>query len=114
MADTTIKKVSSAHSPRGDMGQTYLVSGKSVALRMWDETPADTTDKTDHRRPYETVGFALEGEATLHLEGQTVTLRAGDAWLVPADAAHHYEIESHFKAVEATSPPAHVEHRDHA
>ena len=28
MSDTTIKKVESESSPRGDMGQKYLVAGK--------------------------------------------------------------------------------------
>jgi hypothetical protein len=28
MGDTTVKKVASEHSPRGEMGQTYLVTGK--------------------------------------------------------------------------------------
>ena len=30
MPDTTIKKVSSGASPKGEMGQVYLVSGKRV------------------------------------------------------------------------------------
>jgi hypothetical protein len=34
--DTTVKKVSSAHSPKGEMGQRYLVSGKRVAMRLWN------------------------------------------------------------------------------
>jgi hypothetical protein len=34
MRDTTIKKVESDTSPRGDMGQRYLVSGESVSMRQ--------------------------------------------------------------------------------
>ena len=30
MTDTTVKKVSSAHSPRGDQGEVYLASGTRV------------------------------------------------------------------------------------
>jgi hypothetical protein len=33
--DATIKKVSGKVSPRGQMDQTYLVSGKRVSLRLW-------------------------------------------------------------------------------
>ena len=33
--DATVKKVSSATSPRGEMGQIYPASGKRVAMRLW-------------------------------------------------------------------------------
>jgi hypothetical protein len=40
MNDTTVKKVSSAHSPTGDQGKVYLASGKRVSMRLWrDEAP---------------------------------------------------------------------------
>ena len=32
MADTTIKKVEARSSPRGEMGQKYLVAGKRVSM----------------------------------------------------------------------------------
>jgi hypothetical protein len=33
MPDTTIKKVEAITSPRGEMGQHYLVAGKRVSMR---------------------------------------------------------------------------------
>jgi hypothetical protein len=33
--DTTIKKVEASSSPRGEMGQKYLVAGKRVSMRLW-------------------------------------------------------------------------------
>jgi hypothetical protein len=30
--DTTVKKVSAAHSPKGDMGQTYLILERFTAV----------------------------------------------------------------------------------
>jgi quercetin dioxygenase-like cupin family protein len=33
-------------------------------------------------------------------------LTPGDSWVIPAGAEHRYRIVEHFKAVEATSPPA--------
>jgi quercetin dioxygenase-like cupin family protein len=110
--DTTIKKVSSAYSPKGPMGQVYLVSGKRVAMRLWHEEPASTTKP--HAREYETVGYAIRGKAKLYLEGQVIIIEAGDAWLVPAGAVHHYEVLETFDAVEATAPPAHIAGRDRA
>jgi quercetin dioxygenase-like cupin family protein len=63
-------------------------------------------------RDYETVGYVISGRATLELEGQTLNLKAGDSWLIPAGAMHQYKILEHFTAVEATAPPAEVHGRD--
>jgi quercetin dioxygenase-like cupin family protein len=113
MADTSVKKVSSRHSPKGEHGEKYLVSGKRVSMRLWEaEAPDD--HKPAHRRDYETVGYVISGRAELHLEGQLVRLEPGDSWLVPAGAEHRYMILEPFTAVEATAPPAHVHGRDSA
>ena len=113
MADTTIKKVSSAASPVGEMGQVYLASGKGVSMRLWRNEPSDET-KLEETRDYETVGYVINGRAELHLEGQLVLLEPGDSWLVPKDASHTYKILEAFTAVEATHPPAEVKGRDEA
>jgi quercetin dioxygenase-like cupin family protein len=110
MADTSVKKVDSSHSPEGEMGQTYLASGTRLSMRLWDIAPTDGLGS--HTRPYETVGYAIEGKAVLHLGDQKLTLEAGDSWVVPEGAEHHYVIHEHFKAVEATAPPARVNDRD--
>ena len=110
MRDTTIKKVSSAHSPRGEMGQKYLASGKTLSMRLWEEEPGEPKPETE--RGYETVGYVIAGRAELHLEGQVVLLEAGDSWPVPKGANHAYRILESFTAVEATSPPAQVHGRD--
>src|SRR3974377_316924 len=103
IADTTIKKVETASSPKGEMGQKYLVSGQRVSMRLWDLQPgSEVKHKTS--RDYETVGYVISGSAKLEREGQTLLLKAGDSWLVPPGATHQYT----FKAIEATSPPAEV------
>jgi quercetin dioxygenase-like cupin family protein len=111
MSDTTVQKVKSQYSPRGEMGQKYLAMGKTLAMRLWeDEPPGDI--KTTTRRAYETVGYVIRGRAELYLEGQKVLLEPGDSWTVPKDAAHAYKILEPFTAVEATHPPAAVHGRD--
>ena len=111
MSDTTVTKVDSHTSPQGQMGQKYLASGKTVAMRLWEnEQPGEP--KPAQARDYETVGYVLSGKAELHLEGQMVTLESGDSWVVPHGASHTYKIIEAFSAVEATSPPAHVHARD--
>jgi quercetin dioxygenase-like cupin family protein len=111
MSDTTIKKVEAASSPRGEMGQKYLVAGKRVSMRLWDLEPGAKV-KHATSRDYETVGYVIAGRATLELEGQTLSLKAGDSWVVPAGARHKYSVLERFCAVEATAPPAEVHDRD--
>lgn len=110
MSDTTVTKIDSRNSPHGKLGQKYLASGVHVAMRLWDEEPGE--GKVESRRDYETVGYVIEGKAELHLEGQMVLLSEGDSWVVPRGAEHRYRILERFKAVEATSPPAHAHGRD--
>ena len=111
MSDTTIIKVQSAHSPKGDLGQIYLANGKNVAMRLWkDELPDES--KPPVARDYETVGYVIAGRAELHSEGQMVLLETGDSWVVPKGAVHTYKLLEPFTAVEATYPPAHLHNRD--
>lgn len=111
MSDTSVTKVQSVHSPRGQGGQKYLAGGIHLAMRLWeDEQPGG--DKPESRRDYETVGYVIRGRAELHLEGQKVLLEPGDSWVVPKGASHRYKILEPFTAVEATAPPAFVHGRD--
>jgi len=111
MSDSTVTKVDSRYSPRGELGQKYLASGKSISMRLWDEGAGQQVEH-DAVRDYETVGYVIEGSAELEIEGQTIRLEAGDSWVVPKGARHTYRIKDHFKAVEATHPPAQVHNRD--
>jgi len=111
MSDTTVKKVNSHFSPQGPGGQKYLVSGVSIAMRMWEEDPGPASPEPT-RRDYETVGYLVQGKAELELEGQKLLLEPGDSWLVPKDAVHRYRVIEPLVALEATSPPARVHARD--
>lgn len=109
--DTSITKVDSRHSPKGKMGQKYLASGVHLSMRLWENEPPGHP-KPEAQRPYETVGFVINGLAELHLEGQVVLLEPGNSWVVPKGAKHRYNILEPFTAVEATSPPAEAHGRD--
>ena len=108
--DTTITKVDSRFSPHGEPGERYLASGKHIGMRLWNEKPG--ADKPETSRDYETVGYVISGTAELDVEGQKVRLEAGNSWVVPKGARHHYRILEEFTAVEATSPPSHVHGRE--
>jgi quercetin dioxygenase-like cupin family protein len=111
MADSTVKKIDSQHSPSGKIGQKYLVSGKAVSMRLWEDLQPGT-QKEPSVREYETVGYAIKGRAQLDIEGQLLLLAAGDSWVVPKGSRHSYTILEPFTAVEATTPPAEVHGRD--
>jgi quercetin dioxygenase-like cupin family protein len=111
MSDTSVKKVDSTHSPKGQMGQKYLASGKSVSMRLWEDEQPDEP-KAPSTRDYETVGYVIKGRAELHIEGQMLLLEPGDSWVVPQGSSHTYKILESFTAVEATSPPSQVHGRD--
>lgn len=111
LGDTTVKKVQSRFSPKGHMGQKYLVSGVKVSMRLWEREPVGEAEPAIWR-PYETVGYVIDGRAELHLEGQVIVLEPGDSWVVPRGSMHTYRILEPFTAVEATCPPAEVHGRD--
>ena len=94
----------------GEMGQEYLVTGKDVAMRRWEEDVCEFGE--ERSRDYETVGCVLEGAFELDLDGESVKLVSGDSWLVPAGVKHRYRISQRLVAVEATSPPARFGGRD--
>jgi hypothetical protein len=37
MTDTTVVKIDSRHSPKGEMGQTWQATGVGVEMRLWEE-----------------------------------------------------------------------------
>lgn len=93
---------------RSHRGQTCLISGKRMELRLWknvEPQPEEGAEIPERERPYETVGYVLEGRAKLHRDDHTTLLTVGDVWLVPAWTPHAYEVLEPFTAVEATSPP---------
>jgi quercetin dioxygenase-like cupin family protein len=106
MAQTSVRKVNVANSPRGARGQICLAAGSSLGMRLWENEPAGEP-KPVTRRDYETVGYVLAGRAELHIEEQLLRLEPGDSWVVPRGAAHSYTILEPFTAIEATAPPSH-------
>jgi quercetin dioxygenase-like cupin family protein len=101
---TGISKLARTETEDGKKGETQLIASDAVALRAWDEGPTDKSQ--DHAHDYEVLGYAIEGEAELVSGDERLTLRPGDSWHVAPNTPHHYEVKAHFRAVEASSPPA--------
>lgn len=106
--NANINKTPKDNLPKKEKAKEVLATGENMGLRIWrNEEP--NTDKDVHRSPYETVGFVLKGKAELHIEGEVTELNEGDSYLVPKSAQHTYNILETFTAIEATSPPAHLQ-----
>ena len=112
MADQSIKKVDSTHSPVGEMGQKHLVSGKRLSMRLWALKKGE--EGKPHTRPYETIGYVVEGRVEITVGDSVVTCGPGDSYLVPDGAERSYRVLADLVAVEATAPPAQVHDRDDA
>lgn len=97
------RKINLTDAPTGPQGERLLAAGERLGMRLWvEERPVDGPLAT---REHETVGFALQGRATLTLGDRRVELLPGDSWVVPAGVPHAYRISESFAAVEATAPP---------
>lgn len=97
----TVKK---SEAKRGQAGETHLVRGDRMALRLWDnESPNSEKSHASHSQDYEVVGYAMAGRAELQLEDKTILLEPGTSWVVPSNVAHSYKILETFTAVEAMS-----------
>lgn len=105
---SAIEEIAEGKLTSSDSAKEILASGDDIGLRIWkNEVP--TSDKETHSSPYETVGYVLKGRAELHIEGEVTELSEGDSYLVPKNTDHTYKILETFSAVEATSPPAHLQ-----
>ena len=80
-----------------------VVRGEHASLRVWrDEEP--NADKPEETRVYETLGYVVSGAVDLTVNGNTVSLRAGDSYTVPKNAPHRYVVRERLTAVEAIAP----------
>ncbi len=107
MTNTPATKVDADQAPERRPDEHLLLTGDNVAMRKWeDEEPSKS--KSTHSNTYEVMGYVLKGTAEVYVEGRnSLTVTKGDAYHVPADTEHRYDIQETFSAVEVTSPPAH-------
>lgn len=109
-----IRKINAGDAQPGSHGEALMISAGNMALREWNEGPNQGTGKGsgssqgggDHAQDYDTLGYVIDGEARLCSGDETWLLTKGDSWVVPKGAMHRYEIDTSFRAVEVTSPPA--------
>ena len=81
---------------------TTLLRGTHATLRRWDEQAGDAGQP--HTRPYETLGYVVEGRLEVTVDGAAATYGAGEAYHVPAGAERRYRVLADLVAVEAIAP----------
>lgn len=98
-------KVSRDETQHGKDGEHHLIAGDNSSMRLWhNEAPSDTADKTPRSHDYETLGYVISGQVELTVDGQTLTLSAGDSYRVPKGAEHVFRVTETLTAVEVTTP----------
>ncbi|NNU16937.1 cupin domain-containing protein [Parvularcula sp. ZS-1/3] len=100
----TIEKLNASEHHPGSHGEALAMTNGDMAMRVWNEGKVEKSDL--HASDYETIGYVIDGTAILHSEEGPLHLTKGDSWRVPKGVMHGYEIETSFRAVEVTSPPA--------
>ncbi len=66
---------------------------------------------SEHTSPYDATVLVLDGQATLHIGGQPVTVRPGELTIMPAQVPHDVVADERFKMLlimirEAVKPAA--------
>ena len=63
-----------------------MIHSDSMTFAYWNISASAILP--EHSHPHEQVSHMLEGEFSISLEGETVTLKAGDVFIIPPNALH--------------------------
>jgi quercetin dioxygenase-like cupin family protein len=66
-----------------------MLTGDRTNLLRFRIEPNGTVP--EHSHPHEQIGYIVSGEATFTADGETRTLEAGDAYLLPGDEPHRLD-----------------------
>lgn len=86
----------------------WLLQGEDCQL-VFSEFK-DRFETPEHRHAVH-WGLILEGEATMTINGETKTYRAGEYYIVPADTPHSASIKAGTKSIDVWLQPDYVKPR---
>lgn len=93
-----------ADAPTGERGELLLARTPRVALRLWEGEEAGE-QAPEHANAYDYVAYVLSGALRVRIgEAESVEVRAGDSYAVPAGVTYAFEVTATAKVVEAVSP----------
>lgn len=82
-----------------------LLAGERMNTLQFRIDPGSSVPMHDH--PHEQVGYLLQGEVTVKLDGDERVLTAGDTYCIPGDESHSFENRGDEPAIgiDVFSPP---------
>ncbi|NHN43482.1 cupin domain-containing protein [Halorubellus sp. JP-L1] len=84
---------------------TLLAGGSEANVQHFDIDPGASVP--EHSHPHEQVGYVLSGALDFEVDGETVTVEAGDSFVIPGDEPHGARNRGDVPAVglDVFSPP---------
>ncbi len=89
---------------KGRQGE-ILISGEKCMMMINTIEPGIPTPP--HRHPHEQIGFLIQGQGILYIDGETQEMISQATFLVPSNALHNFDATGDKPAVliEAFAPP---------
>ena len=90
--------------PMGEGGDKVIVDAETMTMDLGYIEPGQIV--REHSHPPEQIGYALEGECELEIDGVTYLLRKGYSWHIPSESRHEWRnvSEERFYFIDAFSP----------
>ena len=89
-----------------DMGggviRQYLGEGKKLNAQHWDMANKSVVKLHKHRQ--EQFGYVIKGGFKMIIGGEVATLKAGDAYFIPANVLHEFTAIGQTEAIDLFTP----------
>jgi quercetin dioxygenase-like cupin family protein len=89
----------------GGVIRMYFGQGNKMNAQHWDM--ANKSVVKMHRHKQEQFGYIIKGGFKMIIGGKRATLRAGDAYFIPANVPHEFVAVGQTEAIDVFSPVKH-------
>lgn len=88
-----------------DVHLSQLAAGEQTSVQFFDIRPGARVP--EHSHPHEQAGFVTRGSGVFIVDGEEITVEAGDSYVVPGEEPHAVENrgEEPLEGVDIFSPP---------
>lgn len=92
--------------PKEDQGNGVvfqdLCTGENLNVFHWDMKDGSIVSVHSHEQ--EQFGYVIKGSFLISIGGETTTLKAGDAYVIPPNVPHGFEAAGDTEAIDVFSP----------